>query len=151
MACRRGATVWLSVRGAVCVLAALQSIAETVVARVDGSPCPIPFDTAAYARDFAASIGVAPSRVRVRVVCRTIGAMSMDATPHHRQLQSDGAELEIIVEVSGLSESEASGVRACLSRESAMMRMVVVVIIIIIVVVVVMAVVVVDVVVVVVW
>ncbi len=103
--------VWLAFPSR--VLAALRTIAETVVARVEGVQCPIPFDTVAYATDFAARIGVAPSRVTVRVVCRAVGASSAsaDATAHRRELQSDGAELEITVEVSGLSESEAGGVR----------------------------------------
>lgn len=81
----------------------------TVTVRALSQPCPVPFDTAAYARQVAATMGVVASRVHVHVVCHDLAPSAV--LPGGRLLQTGDSELTITVEVDGVTSTEASLVR----------------------------------------
>jgi hypothetical protein len=93
---------------------ALQRVQSTVKVEV-ARACPIPFDEEAYRTKVAADAGVSRDRVTVSVTCvRKLPLASEDdaSVPQpHRSLQSDAAELIIIVTIAEATAVQATAVR----------------------------------------
>lgn len=106
----------------VLVAPALQSVQTTVTVEVSRA-CPVSFDVEAYRTAVAADVGVSRDRVSVRVICRDKQPLpapasdSEDGGAPHRSLQSEEAEVIIIVSIADLTATQAVAVsqyvRAC--------------------------------------
>ncbi len=95
---------------------ALQSVQTTVTVEVSRA-CPVSFDVEAYRTAVAADVGVSRDRVSVRVICRNKQPLpapasdSEDGGAPHRSLQSEEAEVIIIVSIDDLTRVQAVAVR----------------------------------------
>jgi hypothetical protein len=88
------------------VHAALATVTETVVVRVAGATCPIPFDTNAFIAAYIAqsAFPIDPSKVSVTLTCSL-------TPPGGRRLQSeDDAYFEIGVVVDDVTQIQATSV-----------------------------------------
>jgi hypothetical protein len=96
------------------LLAALQRVVSTVTVKVVQA-CPVPFDEEAYRTQVAADAGVSRDRVTVTVTCvpkqPLVSEDGASVPQPHRSLQSDAAELIIVVTIAELTAVQAAAVR----------------------------------------